>query len=198
MARPGTFLGLTEKIPHLKELGVTAVELMPIHEFDELDCPFVNPHTAEQLRNFWGYMKGKPSTFVVQYPEQRLDYADAFRGHPVLVQLDSGKPKCVACGLCEFACPTDCITILPAETAEAIERIPSVFDIDMSRCMFCGLCEEACPEEAIVMSRDVELAATSREPLLYHMKDLLRTEEQLQRRAGPAKNGRHRKSAHQA
>jgi len=48
--------------------------------------------------------------------------------------------------------------------------------------MFCGLCEEACPEEAIVMSRDVELATTSREPMLYHMKDLLRTEEQLKRR----------------
>jgi NADH-quinone oxidoreductase subunit I len=134
------------------------------------------------FRNFWGYMRGKPSTFVVQYPEQRLDYADAFRGHPVLVQLDSGKPKCVACGLCEFACPTDCITILPAETSDRIERIPAVFDIDMSRCMFCGLCEEACPEEAIVMSRDVELASTEREPMLYHMKDLLRTEEQVQRR----------------
>ena len=52
----------------------------------------------------------------------------------------------------------------------------------MSRCMFCGLCEEACPEEAIVMSRDVELAATEREPLLFHLKDLLRTEEQVQRR----------------
>ena len=134
------------------------------------------------FRNFWGYMVGRPSTFVVQYPEQRLDYADAFRGHPVLVALDSGQPKCVACGLCEFACPTDCITILPAETADAIERIPAVFDIDMSRCMFCGLCEEACPEEAIVMSRDVELASTERGALLWHMKDLLRTEEQLGRR----------------
>ena len=134
------------------------------------------------FRNLWGYLRGVPSTFVVQYPEQRLDYSDAFRGHPVLVQLDSGKPKCVACGHCEFACPTDCITILPAETSEGIERIPAVFDIDMSRCMFCGLCEEACPEEAIVMSRDVELATTERAPMLYHMKDLLRTEEQVQRR----------------
>ena len=36
-------------------LGVTAVELLPIHEFDECDCPFTNPDTGEQLRNFWGY-----------------------------------------------------------------------------------------------------------------------------------------------
>src|SRR5262249_33715802 len=52
---PGTFLGLTEKIPYLKELGVTAVELLPIHEFNELDCTFRNPDTGERLRNFWGY-----------------------------------------------------------------------------------------------------------------------------------------------
>ena len=49
-AHPGTFAGLVEKIPYLKELGVTAVELLPIHEFDENDCPFVNPLTGEQLR----------------------------------------------------------------------------------------------------------------------------------------------------
>jgi glycogen operon protein len=55
VARPGTFLGLIEKIPHLKALGVTAVELLPIHEFDENDCPFTNPQTGEKLRNFWGY-----------------------------------------------------------------------------------------------------------------------------------------------
>lgn len=52
---PGTFAGLIEKIPYLKELGITAVELLPIHEYDECDCPFSNPITGEQHRNFWGY-----------------------------------------------------------------------------------------------------------------------------------------------
>jgi isoamylase len=55
VARPGTFAGLIEKIPYLQALGVTAVELLPIHEFEECDCPFVNPLTGERLRNFWGY-----------------------------------------------------------------------------------------------------------------------------------------------
>jgi isoamylase len=54
-AQPGTFAGLAEKIPYLQSLGVTAVELLPIHEFDETDCPFHNPETGEKLRNFWGY-----------------------------------------------------------------------------------------------------------------------------------------------
>ncbi len=52
---PGTFRGLAEKAEYLRDLGVTAVELLPIDEFDEMDCPFVSPLTGEKLRNFWGY-----------------------------------------------------------------------------------------------------------------------------------------------
>lgn len=135
------------------------------------------------FRNLFGFLSGKRTAFVVQYPEERLDYPDAFRGMPVLVALDDGMPRCVACGLCEFACPTDCITIVPGELPErGIERWPEAFDIDMSRCMFCGLCEEACPEEAIVMSREVELANYDREGLLYEKKDLLVPGSLLKRR----------------
>jgi len=135
------------------------------------------------FRNMGGFITGNRKTFVVQYPEQRLDFPDAFRGMPVLVQLENGQPRCVACGLCEFACPTDCISILPGELEGAgIERYPEVFDIDMSRCMFCGLCEEACPEEAIVMSREVELASYQRESSLYHKEQLLVPENLLKRR----------------
>jgi glycogen operon protein len=55
VAHPGTFAGLVEKIPYFNWLGVTAVELLPIHEFDETDCPFVDPATKEPLQNLWGY-----------------------------------------------------------------------------------------------------------------------------------------------
>jgi glycogen operon protein len=51
----GTFKGLTEKIPYLKELGINAVELLPIHEFDEFENINTNPVTGEKLKNFWGY-----------------------------------------------------------------------------------------------------------------------------------------------
>ncbi len=52
---PGTYPGLIGKIDYLKALGITAVELLPVDEFDENDCPFVNPLTGESLRNLWGY-----------------------------------------------------------------------------------------------------------------------------------------------
>ncbi len=55
VAHPGTFAGLIEKLPYLKELGVTAVELMPVMEFDESDCRRVDPETGKRLRNLWGY-----------------------------------------------------------------------------------------------------------------------------------------------
>lgn len=50
---PGTFKGLQEKIPYLKKLGINAVELMPVFEFDEMrDERFVDEH---QLLDYWGY-----------------------------------------------------------------------------------------------------------------------------------------------
>lgn len=52
---PGTFLGMIEKIPHLKELGVNAVEFLPIFEFDECENPRKNPQTGKNLLNYWGY-----------------------------------------------------------------------------------------------------------------------------------------------
>lgn len=49
----GTFEGLRQKIPYLKDLGINAVELMPIFEFDEMESPRVVD--GEQLYNYWGY-----------------------------------------------------------------------------------------------------------------------------------------------
>jgi glycogen operon protein len=57
---PGTYRGLTEKIPYLKTLGVTAVELMPVQEFNETSVTRRNPRTDQPLKDYWGY---DPVTF---------------------------------------------------------------------------------------------------------------------------------------
>ena len=52
---PGTYAGLAEKAPYLAELGVSAVELMPVFEFDEFENSRQHPETGERLWNYWGY-----------------------------------------------------------------------------------------------------------------------------------------------
>ena len=52
---PGTYLGVIEKIPYFKELGITSLELLPIQEFNEFEIPRINPRTGKPLTNYWGY-----------------------------------------------------------------------------------------------------------------------------------------------
>ncbi|HKI62328.1 MAG TPA: glycogen debranching protein GlgX [Mariprofundaceae bacterium] len=52
---PGTFLGIVDKIPYFQELGVTAIELLPVQEFYENELTRSNPLTGEVLCNYWGY-----------------------------------------------------------------------------------------------------------------------------------------------
>ena len=94
---PGTYAGLVEKIAELKELGITAVELLPVDEFDENDCPFVNPLTGEKLRNFWGYnpilfcapKAAYANNFERSGPWQEFcDMVDAFHAAGIEVYLD--------------------------------------------------------------------------------------------------------------
>src|SRR5574344_1095454 len=73
---PGTYRGLIEKIPYFKELGVTSIELLPIHEFDEYENANVNPKTGERLKNYWGY-----STIAFFAPKATFS-SDLSRGGP--------------------------------------------------------------------------------------------------------------------
>ncbi|QVL29993.1 glycogen debranching protein GlgX [Telmatocola sphagniphila] len=59
---PGSYRGVIEKIPYLKELGVTAVELMPVQEFNEHRTQDTNLKPGKILRNYWGY---DPVSFFV-------------------------------------------------------------------------------------------------------------------------------------
>ena len=52
---PGTYDGFREKIPYLKHLGITAVEFLPLYEFDEYENTNINPRTGDRMKNYWGY-----------------------------------------------------------------------------------------------------------------------------------------------
>jgi isoamylase len=94
---PGTYRGLMEKIPYLKELGVTAVELMPVQEFNEHGAAGINPQTGQPLTDYWGY---DPVAFVAPKAsycslggagQQRVELKEmvqAFHGAGIEVFLD--------------------------------------------------------------------------------------------------------------
>ncbi len=67
---PGTFAGLIEKIPYLRELGVTHVELLPVMAFDEQDVPAAA--AARGLGNYWGY---STHSFFSPHPRYCIDPA---------------------------------------------------------------------------------------------------------------------------
>jgi NADH-quinone oxidoreductase subunit I len=120
--------------------------------------------------------------FTFEYPEEKFVPSGAYRGRPVLVEEDNGEERCVACGLCSRVCPALAIEVQAGETEREKERFPEKFEINMLRCIFCGFCEEVCPEEAIVMSKDYELAFSSREEGIYGKDKLMVPVNQLRDR----------------
>jgi len=117
--------------------------------------------------------------YTIEYPEDKFIPPPSYRGRPVLVMEADGEERCVACGLCARVCPSLAIEVQASETEKEKERYPVKFEINMLRCIFCGFCEEVCPEEAIVMSKDYELAFTSREEAIYGKDKLLTPIDQL-------------------
>jgi NADH-quinone oxidoreductase subunit I len=133
------------------------------------------------IGHFFGVMrdifrwKDKKTAITLQYPEERWDYKDNFRGAPALVMDQHGREKCVACQICEFVCPPVAIQIWPEEIEDEsnkIEKRPARFEIDMLRCIYCGFCEEACPEEAIFLVKEAELVHPTKEAFVHDMTKL--------------------------
>jgi glycogen operon protein len=71
---PGEYRGVVEKIPYFRELGITALELMPVQAFDPDAVERRNPLTGEKLRDYWGY---SPVALFAPMPDYAGDTAPA-------------------------------------------------------------------------------------------------------------------------
>ncbi len=108
------------------------------------------------------------------YPEQRHIPRKGYRGEHRLKKDAQGRMKCVACFMCQTACPAECIQIVAAPSPwPDRDKIPAVFNIDMLKCIYCGMCEEACPCDAIELTPTYTQVATSREEKIYDLQKLL-------------------------
>jgi len=147
---PSTFLERTYLGPIFSGLGVT-------------------------LRHFMRNIMGKKDIATIEYPEVKRQYSERLRGRHILTTREDGKLRCVACFMCETACPANCIHIEAEENPGedvAREKRPKVYQIDLLRCIYCGFCVDACPEEAIIMSRTHEMAFEERSEAIVGIEEL--------------------------
>ena len=137
-----------------------------------------NPDILARPRGF-----GRSDNVTLQYPEEKAPYPPGYRGLHRLVPRGDGKPRCVACYMCDTACPAQCIYIEAGEVeGDPVEKYPVKFVIDELRCVVCGFCVEACPKDAIRMDTGEHAPPTlDREGQVLDEKALLR---------GPAVNYR--------
>lgn len=107
-----------------------------------------------------------------RYPMVKPPVAPGFRGLHALAKDDSGRMKCVGCGLCGAYCPSQCIHIYTAE-GDDNRKVVERYEIDVARCIFCGFCVEACPFGAISLSEHYEYANYKREAFYMTKEKLL-------------------------
>ena len=106
--------------------------------------------------------------YTEQYPAQRPNVAERYRGAPRLnVNPENGETLCICCDLCAKACPENLIVVGSERNEQTKRKELTIFTYDTSRCMFCGLCEDACPVDALELTQDFELASYSREGAVW-------------------------------
>ena len=120
----------------------------------------------------------QPQVTVI-YPKQEVDNLSTFRGYVELVgkEDDPAVPRCVACGACVKACPSDCLTILcPVAAKEGQEdapmamgpapqkgsKTPGAVIVDFSLCSLCGQCAKTCPVDSLRFSDNPYMVALDR------------------------------------
>ncbi|MCR4773511.1 MAG: 4Fe-4S dicluster domain-containing protein [Prevotella sp.] len=111
-----------------------------------------------------------------QYPENRkttLHVSKRHRGRLVFKRDENGAYKCVACTMCEKACPNGTIKIthemVTDEATGKKKRKLVDYQYDLGDCMFCQLCVNACNFDAIEFTNDFENSVFDRNSLVKHL-----------------------------
>lgn len=118
-----------------------------------------------------------------QYPENRatLEISNRFRGRLVMPTDAEGNNKCIACGLCQMACPNDTINLVSEsildESTGKKKKVLVKYEYDLGACMFCQLCVNACPHDAIEFVTEFENAVFDRTTLRQVLNKNNNTEE---------------------
>ena len=106
---------------------------------------------------------------TLKYPEEKWTPPDRFRGRHIHLTNEDGKPLCIACGLCEKACPSDCISLGGEKPEGGKKKELTKYLLDFTKCSLCGSCVEACSFSAIDFSKEYNLARTRKEDFYFDL-----------------------------
>jgi len=137
------------------------------HSYLNLICPEYFYHSW-----FCGFLYTFETEYTINYPFEKGPLSPLFRGEHALRRYPTGEERCIACKLCQAACPARAITI-ETEPRPDNSRRTTKYDIDMTKCIYCGFCQESCPVDAIVESPNFEFSAYAHEDLYYDKFKLL-------------------------
>ncbi len=158
----------------IQDQDIVVVDSPDLGATERLYLPQIAAGMATTLRHIF---KRK---VTVQYPEEKRELrVENYRGVHRLNRDEEGRVACVACFMCETACPAHCIHIVGAEAPwPDREKYPIQFDIDELRCIYCGMCEEACPVDAIELTHIFDTVGSTREEMIYDKEKLLAVYDQ--------------------
>lgn len=144
--------------------------------------PGARPYFSGLFHGIRSLLTGMKTTIKVyfrkkvteQYPENRaeLKMFDRFRGTLAMHHNENNEHRCIACGLCQMACPNDTIHVT-SETIETADgkkkKILARYEYDLGSCIFCQLCVKACPHDAIMFDQIFEHAVFDRSKLVLQL-----------------------------
>lgn len=131
------------------------------------------------VEGMWVTLKEFPKKPVtLSYPHESVRMSRRFRGHIELIANEEGAPNCIVCGMCERACPSNCITISSEKPEGSKKKVLTGYTLDFTTCSLCGSCVESCNFNAVRFSNEYNLASTRKEDFIF---DLLKRLEDQQK-----------------
>lgn len=116
---------------------------------------------------------------TVPYPYKTITMSARYRGHIELIENEEGKPKCVACGMCQRGCPSGCISLasksveyeaeVKGEIKKKKKKVLTKYDLNFTTCSLCGQCVESCNFGAIEFSKDYNLVSERKEDFHFDL-----------------------------
>lgn len=104
--------------------------------------------------------------WTINYPYEKGVFSPYFKAEHGLRRYPTGEERCIACKLCQSACPANAITIESDPRPDNSRRTVR-YDLDMIKCIYCGNCQDACPVDAIVLGPNYEFSGVLQEELHY-------------------------------